>query len=76
MNGAGRYQVVLGSDVVYSTDSVRKLFETVDRVLDRHLSCAVFVLSYVSRWKSVDHALVEGIRQFGFIPTSVCYPNC
>lgn len=52
-----RFQIILGADVVYSTETVEMLVSAVDALL-LDSPDAVFLLAYVSRWPAVDAALV------------------
>jgi len=70
------FDVVLGSDIIYSSDSVNKLFRTVSALLGEN---AIFLLSYVKRWRSVDAAFLSSVESNGFsieeIPTSTFLPE-
>ena len=59
----GLADVVIGSDLVYSCQSVALLLDTADALLKPG---GVFVLSYISRWLTVDEAFSRHSESHGF----------
>ena len=62
-------QVILGSDICYSLDSVRSLFTTIGKLLRRgqlansstSTPAAICILSYIERWRTVTAAMHEAV---------------
>lgn len=65
----GGFDVVLGSDVVYSTSSARTFLETAEGLMAR--PGGVIVLAYIPRWPTVDRALHDALRDAGLLAESV-----
>ncbi|KAI5075376.1 hypothetical protein GOP47_0009934 [Adiantum capillus-veneris] len=59
------FDLILGADICYQQDSLSSLFKTVKSLLS-HESCRSkrFILSYVSRARSIDAALLREAKNF------------
>ncbi|MCO5590810.1 hypothetical protein L7F22_044785, partial [Adiantum nelumboides] len=58
------FDLILGADICYQQDSLSPLFKTVKSLLS-HKSCSSkqFILSYVSRARSIDAALLKEAKK-------------
>lgn len=65
----GGFDVVLGSDVVYSASSARTFLETAEGLMAK--PGGVTVLAYIPRWPTVDRALHDALRDAGLLAESV-----
>lgn len=68
--GMARYPVLLGADIVYWSDSVLPLVQSVSRLLARPKDMAdgfepVFIVGYTNRVDSMQRTLLDGMRAAG-----------
>jgi SAM-dependent methyltransferase len=68
----GLFDAVIGSDLVYSCESVALLLSTADALLKPG---GTFVLSYISRWLAVDEAFARNAESHGFTVRCADWPN-
>lgn len=60
------FDIILGADICYQQDSISLLFQTVRSLLTyKHYPNSKFILSYVSRAKSIDAALLRETKNHG-----------
>lgn len=65
-----QFTLIIGSDVVYDGSSIPLLFS----MLHRHFTSlphSLFLLSYISRWRTVDTTLIEYLHKYHFSVVNV-----
>mmetsp|Transcript_1150 Transcript_1150/g.2112 ORF Transcript_1150/g.2112 Transcript_1150/m.2112 type:complete len:122 (+) Transcript_1150:423-788(+) len=64
--GELRFDMVIGSDVVYWPQSIKPLCLVLDALFKLHEEKLVFYICYVERIKNVHRELLETLKEMGF----------